>query len=395
MKASRDGRTLALPATTEGGRVYLLRDGRPLTTLIGDAGAVDLSADGSLVAVTNANLLKLYSVANGLQWTFACDNTARCPRLAPDGQRVAVTSDLGSLYVLDVDGRVQLERDLGAVAAVAWAPNGDLLAGTWQGTVCRLDPQYETRWSVLLQPAAPDMRDKLLADDGAPTTRIADWSNADAQPQPIAPNLLADQPVLIRFVPSGSWGGEIQLQQDAALLRDGQADPPAKPWLGWNSVNQFAETSPFNYLLLDFFHTRVKATGITLVEDPAHPESWLRDATLESWNVAEERWLPVMPLLSNAAVHTHTFPQPVEAARFRLVMPWGLVGNLRLGEIVLHGQSLGCSHPDVIAKKPRAVLFDENEDDMQNLCYPGSPAKFLLADPFSAAIPLPSFSSCL
>jgi hypothetical protein len=90
-----------------------------------------------------------------------------------------------------------------------------------------------------------------------------------------------------------------------------------------------------------------------------------------------------MLLLSNAAVHTHKFPQPVEAARFRLVMPWGLVGNLRLGEIVLHGQSLGSSHPDVIAKRPRAVLFDENEDDMQNLCYPGSPAKFLLTDPFS------------
>jgi hypothetical protein len=99
--------------------------------------------------------------------------------------------------------------------------------------------------------------------------------------------------------------------------------------------------------------------------------------------VATERWLPVMPLLSDAAVHTHTFPQPVAAARFRIVMPWGLVGNLRLGEIVLHGEAQGCSHPDVVAQRPRAVLFDENEDDMLNLCYPGSPAKFLLTGPFA------------
>jgi hypothetical protein len=39
-----------------------------------------------------------------------------------------------------------------------------------------------------------------------------------------------------------------------------------------------------------------------------------------------------------------------------------LCGNLRLGEIVLHGEKLGCSHPDVAAKRPVAVLFDEGDD---------------------------------
>jgi len=39
-----------------------------------------------------------------------------------------------------------------------------------------------------------------------------------------------------------------------------------------------------------------------------------------------------------------------------------LCGNLRLGEIVLHGGKLGPSHPDVIAKRPVAVLFDEGTD---------------------------------
>src|SRR5262249_41066125 len=59
------------------------------------------------------------------------------------------------------------------------------------------------------------------------------------------------------------------------------------------------------------------------------------------------------------AVHTHKFARPVEAARFRIVLPKKLCGNLRLGEVVLHGEKLGCSHPDVAARRPVAVLFDE------------------------------------
>src|SRR5262249_47926290 len=35
---------------------------------------------------------------------------------------------------------------------------------------------------------------------------------------------------------------------------------------------------------------------------------------------------------------------------------------LRLGEVVLHGEKLGTSHPDIVAKRSRAVLFDEGND---------------------------------
>ena len=56
-------------------------------------------------------------------------------------------------------------------------------------------------------------------------------------------------------------------------------------------------------------------------------------------------------LLSNAAVHTHKLTTPVEASRFRLVMPWGLYGNLRLAEIVLHGEKVGPAHPDAAARR--------------------------------------------
>ncbi|MEI6520309.1 MAG: WD40 repeat domain-containing protein [bacterium] len=384
IRVNNDGHTIAIQTTTEGGRVFVQRDGKPLTTLITNSGTIDLSADGSTVAVTEDNLLKLYSITSGLQWTFACDNTARCPHISPDGKQVTVTSDLGSLYILNIDGTLQMERDLGAVATTVWLRDNTLVAGTWEGTISWFANNILVK-SMRIQPdpAITDMRDKLLKDDGAPTTRISEWSNAEAQAKPITPNLLADNKAIIRFVPSGNWGGEIALQQNANLLYDGKTDPPADTWLGWHNVNQFAETSPFNYLLLDFFNTRVKLTGITLVEDASHPESWLRDATLEYWDVTKEQWLPIMPLLSNSAVHTHILPQSVEAARFRIVMPWGLVGNLRLAEIVMHGDTLGSSHPDVIAKKPLAVLFDENEDDMKNLTYPGSPAKFILTGAYS------------
>src|SRR5262249_58346849 len=85
-------------------------------------------------------------------------------------------------------------------------------------------------------------------------------------------------------------------------------------------------------------------------------------AGFEYWDAVGERWVFVQPLLSDAAVHTHRFARPVEAARFRIVLPKMLCGNLRLGEIVLHGEKLGCSHPDVAAKRPLAVLFDEGDD---------------------------------
>ena len=107
----------------------------------------------------------------------------------------------------------------------------------------------------------------------------------------------------------------------------------------------------------------MRVDAITLIEDPRHPESWLRDAKLEYWNAAEERWEFAQYLLSDSAVHSHRLKKPIEAARFRLVKSDGHAwpaGNVRLAELLLHGDSLGASHPDVTARKPVAVLFDEN-----------------------------------
>jgi outer membrane protein assembly factor BamB len=359
---SSDGKTVALLATTEGGKVFVLRGGkveRALPTPCADAA---LNGDGSLIAVAAGNQLKLYSLADGLQWTFNGDDRVRFPRFAPDGKRVVATSDLGSAYVLDAGGNVLWEKDLGARAAPAWLPGGDLVFGTCQGTAWRFGGDYKERWRTRLTPAEPDMREKLLADDGAPTAKVTSWTNSEPAPRGLEPNLLAQRPIIAKFVPTGQWGGFAQFAHDPKLLADGKADAPPSPWVDWSFVGFFAETSPVNYVLVDAYRTQLRVEAVTLFEDAAHPESWLRDVRFDYWDAAKEVWVPVQTLLSDAPVHTHKFAKPVEAARFRFYLPWGVVGNLRLGEIVFHGEALGCSHPDAAAKRPVAVLFDEQDE---------------------------------
>lgn len=356
VRVSQDGHTCALASTAEGGRVYVLVKGKLLRTFPTGATALALSPDGSHLAVAATNQLKLYSVADGLRWVLPADDALHFPRFAPDGKRLVATSELGSVYVLGLDGTLLHERDAGALAVPAWLPDGDLLLGTWMGTVCRLDRSYKERWRTRLDPEAT--RTKLLGDERTPTIRIANWGNAEATPAKLLPNLLSPSTVTVQIrssVPAIQW------TQSTAALTDGKRDAPPQPWLHWHDVGWFAKYAD-NYLQIDTYRAQLRVTGITLAEDPAHPESWLRDATFEYWDPSKERWVVVQSLLSNSALHTHKFAKPVEASRFRLGLPWGLYGNLRLAEIVLHGQKLGPSHPDVLARRPVAVLFDEGED---------------------------------
>jgi outer membrane protein assembly factor BamB len=380
---SGDGRTLALRATTDGGRLFILRDGKLVRAIPTAANDVALTADGSQMAVVTTNVLKLYSVADGLQWSFSGDDNLRFPRFAADDKRLAVTSDLGSVTVLDLGGKTLFQKDLGARAVPAWMADGSLVLGTWMGRVVRLDKDYKELWRTLLRPEATDMRGQILSEDKTPTARIAAWGNAEARPAEIADNLLAKTQALIKFVPSGDWGGRAELMHDPALFYDGKADPPGMPWIAWDKVGFFAETSEFNTLVIDTFRTQLRVTAITLFEDPAHPESWLRDTKLEFWDAAKEKWVVAEQLLSSAAVHTHKLAKPIEAARFRLVMPRGLCGNLRLGEIVLSGEEIGSSHPDVAARKPVAVLFDDGEDLTGYLVQPHLGLSFQLEGAYS------------
>jgi outer membrane protein assembly factor BamB len=360
IKVSRDRKTVAVLTTTEGGRLFILREGKiQASHATGGGNAIDVSADGGTVAVATGNLLKVFSSAGGLRWTLGGDDFMRFPRISPDGERLAATTDLGTLYVARTEGAVLLERDLGAVSVPCWLKGGDLLLGSWMGRVSRLDGQYRERWSTRLSPSETDLRRKILTDDPTPLARVTQWINAEPASLPLTPNLLSEKEVRITFV---AQQNHIQFVRPTAALVDGKGEPPSEPWLHWGDVGSFAETSPFNTILIDTFRTKLRVTGITLAEDPRHPESWLRDVTLEGWNAQKEQWELSQELRSDSAVHTHRLKTPIESARFRLVLPWGVCGNIRLAQIVLHGERLGSAHPDVAARKPLAVLFDEGDD---------------------------------
>src|SRR5262249_47186456 len=52
------------------------------------------------------------------------------------------------------------------------------------------------------------------------------------------------------------------------------------------------------------------------------------------------------------------------------------------GEVQLHGEELGPSHPDAVANRATVVLFDENESDLNSLKYPDNGFAFRYQDAF-------------
>jgi hypothetical protein len=132
------------------------------------------------VAFVAANQLKLSSLPDGLQQILPADDTLHSPRFSPDGKRVVACSDLGSVYVVGSDGRLLWQRDLGALAAPAWLPDGDLFLATWMGTMMRLDGQYAERWRTRLEAPTPGRSVDAPVPDRTPTTRITTWGNAVA-----------------------------------------------------------------------------------------------------------------------------------------------------------------------------------------------------------------------
>ena len=301
---------------------------------------------------------------------------------------MAAGSELGTLYILDGQGNLLHERDLRSLPVTAWLADGDLLVATWMGTVLRLDGRYAERWHTLLRPVETDIRTKLLATEKVPTTRVSDWGNAATTPAPLIPNLLTETRAQIAaFCDPPAPGDPRPWHFPIERLCDGKPDAPEGPWLEWTDINYIDSgwRGPLTFQF-DTFHTQLKLTGITFVEDPKHPESWLRDMRLQSWDADKEQWQNGPYLLSDAATHTHWVNKPIEAARFRLVSSGGgtwPVGNLRLGEIVFHGQTLGASQPDVVARRALAVLFDEKESDLKSLEYPGRPFAFKYDDAYS------------
>jgi hypothetical protein len=372
---SADRGTVVIWSDTDGGRLFVVRGGALVHTIPAAAGEVSVSGDGSLIAATEHRRLKVFSAESGLLWTYTGDDLLRRPRVSPDGTRIAVGSELGTLAVLTRDGTVEATADLKALPVPAWLPGGDLLAATWMGRVVRYGPGLRPRWQSGLAPTETDIRPKLRAPDPVPVVRRTGWGNASATPRPLTPNLITQTKALIRarlvdkerIVP-------LYEQNPIGILTDGSPDPPAKPWLPWNVVN--AVDSGWNgkfELSVDTVNTQVELEAVTFAEDPAHPESWLRDVRVQWWDAEAGRWADGPMLLSDTAVHSHTFRTPPRSARFRFVTTGGgawPAGNLRLGELVLHGRALGTSHRDVVARRDLAVLFDDRESDLNTL-WPG------------------------
>jgi len=340
LDASADGRTVAARASTRSGRVFVVRDGKSIGTLPTGSDAAVVAPDGAWVIVTAGRELKRYSTAGGLQWVNRADDTLRFPRLSPDGKQLAAGSELGMLCVFDVNTGGLRTRDLGALPVPAWLSNGDLVAATWMGTVVRLDAKLQEKWHVYLSGSVPsDNRQSTIDNRQCPTARLTSWSNAEPTPLPLTPNLLTTSTV----VRATNGGRGMGLDNSTALLFDGKADAPTNAWLSWDAIVTIDFwRGPFT-LEIDVSPARLRVTAITLVEDPAHPESWMRDTRLEYWDDTQKTWLLAQTLTSDAAVHSHRLRKPVEASKFRFARPDGAgwpVGNLRLAEIVFQGEKL-------------------------------------------------------
>ena len=150
LAASADGRTIAARTSSRSGRVFVVRDGKLVGALPTAADAAAPSPDGAQVAVATGRQLKWYAADGRSQWVFRGDDTLRYPRVSADGKRLAVGSELGTLYVLESATGDVLARNLGAFPVPAWLPDGDLLAATWMGTVYRFGPAGRYKWETRL-----------------------------------------------------------------------------------------------------------------------------------------------------------------------------------------------------------------------------------------------------
>lgn len=379
--ATADGKTIALRSTAEGGRIYIVQDGKPLNALPTDCDDLGLSPDGRWLAVVNQDELRMFDTTTGMKWSFTGDEVLRQPRFDAKSKRLVVGSELGTLYVFDTAGKKLIEGDLGALPVAAWLKDGGLFVATWMGRTLRLDADFKLISENRIQSGAI-APDQILAADTTPTSRITGWGNSTKEPLPLTPNLLADTQSLIEARCDPATHGDPRTWHNPIkLLTDGDAAPPEKPWLEQTDLS-YLDSGWRSKLAIqvDTFRTQLRVTGVTIVEDANHPESWQRDMRLQYWDPKAEAWRDGPYLLSDQAVHSHVFDKPVESAKFRFVTTGGgswPANNIRWAELVFHGEALGPSHPDAVANRPVAVLFDEQEDDLKSLmAYGGRPFAF-------------------
>jgi len=395
LRVSADGSTCVALTNNLGGTVYAIAcsSGNLLGTFptsrswgsLSTAGSdIGISPTGTLIAVANVNQVTLYSTTSGYQWIFAGDTPLHFPRFSPDGARLAVCSELGTLYVLNTSGVKLLERDMGAIVAPAWVANGDLILGGWNGKLTRLNGSYTQVWQTALTPTETDIRNKILDADGAPVTKMTGWSNALPTPYPLNTSILTTtncRPESYGNPDSSSYHIQDNIYltgtPQPSLLVDGSATPPASPW-------NIAALTPGNTFCLQIntWNRVMRVDAVTFAEDPAHPESWLRDTTVQYLEPLTQTWMNGPALRSDVATHTHLISPSITTSQIRFNLPPKSTAALRLGEVAIHGALLGGSHPDVFAQRDTAVLFDEGTDFSGTL---GGSWSFQMTDAYSGA----------
>jgi len=353
--ASEDGRTIVACTDNWGGCVFVLRDGKVINRIYTIPDNVHLTPDGKNLAMNIKRELRWYAADGGVQWIFRGDDWLSNVRLSNDGKKMLVCSDLGTVYMLDDQGKVLFERDFGAAPVAQWLTGGDMLVATWEGHVTRLAADGTQKWHVQLQPkgqprvlTAP-VADKIL-------TIRPEWGDADTKPQPLTDNLLVQTKAKVGI--SDDRATAVANVAHIDSLTDGKPQAPDKLLLPWIGVSAAENGWCGKFVLKVQSPQNMSVESITFVEDPDHPESWLRNMVMQVWDAKRLMWVDCPNLLSNSAWHTHTFEKPIVGSIFRFYGDKSLayipgfertglggtgwpVGSVRLAEVVFRGKVLG------------------------------------------------------
>ena len=351
---SPDGTAVAVATSHDNGRVLILDavDLSVRAVLATRADELAWTADGTGLITAYDTRVSGYRNDPATGWRLqACHPAADVVHniaVAADG-RIACGDEQGNLIVLDASLTPVHTADVAGLPVPHWLPGGDLLVGTWLGLVQRLDGTYQPRWSTLVRSTSPDMRRQFLASAAAPVASVIDHGNGIA---PLTGQNLYPVATTISFEPGLPGQGAPSLAAPNPVPAAYTPTPPKAPWLFDRVVETMAvgasNTEPFT-LLFQFpadpdTHqvTPIQFNAISLWDDPAHPESWLRDLRLDVRTSPDRPWQPISRLISDQAARSHrvTDPlapgRPVTATEFRLVRPPGLPGNAFRISIALH-----------------------------------------------------------
>jgi len=360
-----DNGNIVLFTTSSGGRMFILNSDGKVVDHIPTAGDnFDMTKDGQKIVIVDNNVLKYYELNKGLIWSFSADSYLRMPKINAAGTQVVANSEMGTLYVLSDYGLPLFEKDMGSIPVSAFLPNGNLFVSTWMGKVVLFDAGFNAVYEKQIDTKTPQMTaQNMLYKDTTTTNRMSSWGNASPN-IPESPNLLSQVAPRLSFM-DGQRGNAIEFDGDSSKIFDNDLTPPEKPLLKWDKISWYGEGSAHNWLEFDFFNKALNVTGVAFYEDPAHPESWMRDVYFEVWNGETASWDFVESFLSDSAIHYHELKTPVFGGRFRIVLQPGVVGNIRLAEVKFFGEVAGSSNPYVQAKKDTAILFDEQIENLK------------------------------